>query len=135
MRPNHALAIARHRSRKDFTTIAVVFTSDDRFLRERNRYTYKVLRSARVKAGDNVVVQIPSGAYRVGVVSEVHKTPQITGQEPYDFKWIVQKVDPSTHTRLTNLDTEFKEYIANRDTERLLRESLDFLKKQGRGRK
>lgn len=123
MRPNHALALMRYRKRKDFTTARVRFSSAREF-------TYKVLRTAKLKAGDHVVVVFPTSEYGIGRVTEVHAQPQITGTEPWDFKWIVQRIDARAYTRLTEEDVEFNKYIAEQDTERLLQQSVDFMKAQ-----
>lgn len=124
MRPSHALARARYQKRKDFTTISVTFP------RSYRHYTYKVLKSAKVKVGDRVVCQWPSGELVIGVVHNVHRVPLITGAEPFDFKWIVQKVDLTQHARLTKLDDDFKTFLEQRDLERLLKESVAFLSRR-----
>lgn len=126
MRPNHALALMRYRRRKDFTTATVAFNS--RHGTWGRPFTYKVLRDFKLKAGDTVVVVFPTSEFGLGKVVEVHAEPQITGTEPWDFKWIVQKVDPRTYMRLTEEDIEFNKYVAEQDTERLLQQSVDFMK-------
>lgn len=124
MRPNHALARARYQKRKDFTTISVTFPRSYRY------YTYKVLKSAKVKVGDRVVCRWPSGELVIGVVHDVHKMPMITGTEPFDFKWIVQKVDLTQYARLTKLDDDFKTSLEQRDLKRLLKESIASLSRR-----
>ena len=128
MRPNHALALARYQRRKDFTTVEVQWKFGHR------TYTYKALKSERLKVRDYVIVLWPTGDYAVAKVVAVHDKPNIKGTEPWDFKWIVQKIDVARHQRLTKMDHDFTAFVAAQDTERLLRQSLQFMRQAGRAR-
>lgn len=130
MRPNHALAVARYRAKKDFTTIKVVFDPAPSWTHQR-AYTYKALKSMKVKVEDKVLVVLPSGDLKVGRVVEVHPMPQITGKEAFDFKWIVQRIDLERHIKLTAQDAAFAEWVAEQDTKRLLKQSREFFKENG----
>lgn len=58
------------------------------------RYTYKTT-DASLKEGDFVVVDTPSGGYKVAMVTEVHTHAKIDPDVSYHYKWIVCRVDDS----------------------------------------
>lgn len=70
-------------------------------------YTYKALKVTGVKVGDSVVVDSPSKGLCVVPVVEVHDTPQIDLDAPFEYKWIVQKVDRAEYDSLVDKERQF----------------------------
>lgn len=78
--------------KKDYNTIGVRFLQGPNLTKI---YTYRIRKGAKVHLGQELVV--PSkidGVIQnsVGVVVEIHKTPQDTG--PYEYKFVTGKVQP-----------------------------------------
>lgn len=69
-------------------------------------YTYKAHKSLELKAGDEVVVDTPRGT-KVAAVLHVDETPQIDANAPFEYKWIVCKVDRTAYEQQLKEDREF----------------------------
>lgn len=65
-------------------------------------YTYKT--ELDLEVGDEVVVDSPSTGMTVVYVSQIHDLPQLDTQAPFQYKWVVSKVDRAGYD--TRLETE-----------------------------
>lgn len=110
MNQNHLLALLQ----TGYTTLNVEFPPDtaaslNSRIGARRLYTYKVLTEDGVKVGDTVVVDTPRDGLKLGLVVEVHKSPQINVSATFNYKWIVQKVDTSRYDVAVQKEDEFLE--------------------------
>jgi hypothetical protein len=78
----------------------------DRDYRDRT-YIYKVPKDAGVKVDDAVVVDSPSNGLTIARVVEVHSAPQIDLDAPFEYKWIVQKIDRTDYDQRIAREREF----------------------------
>lgn len=126
MKPAHALAVTRYRMLRDFTTVHIQFAPGEK------RYTYKALKSERIKKGDRVVVMLWDGEMRIVQVVRVDRKPKFDVKANWDYKWIVQKIDTARHQQLEREDRRFLAHISAQETKRLLQESVKFFKFKGK---
>ena len=86
-------------------------------------YTYKVPKDAGVAVDDFVVVDTKSRGLTLARVVEAHESPQIDIDAPFDYKWIVQKVDRDGYQRRVQAERVFADTML--DIERVRqRESM-----------
>lgn len=99
MKAAHILSLIQN----DYTTIGVQFKPHDKV------YTYKALLADNIAVGDKVVLQSVYAPfnYAVGNVDRVDETPQIDTNAPYDYKWIIQRVDTTRHDALVSVEQRF----------------------------
>lgn len=69
-------------------------------------YTYKALEAWGLEPGDEVVVPA-RGMFVVGTVAEVNQHFKADLNVPFQYKWIVQKVDFTKYNNLTEADSDF----------------------------
>ena len=74
-------------------------------------YTYKAPLSMGLEKGDLVVVPARS-KFQVVTVAEVHESPKIDVNKPFDYKWVGQKVDLSAYHDQTKREREAVEQIS-----------------------
>lgn len=79
-------------------------------------YTFKINTSEFPVIGDHVVVSTTKGM-RVGVIREVHASPQIDLHADYDYKWVVGKI---------NMD----DYLATLHREKAFTTALEEIERQ-----
>lgn len=82
-----------------YTTVCVKFKETDV-----KTYTYKVMKSDNVVAGDSVVVNSPSQGLVVVTVVEAHVEPRIDINANFKYQWIVQKVDTTNYKKRSDLE-------------------------------
>ena len=104
-----------------YTTVQARFQSSGRL------YTYKAKKD-QVKKGDHAVVNAPGGLAIVEII-KVDKAPCINVDAPYNYKWLVQKVDLSEYNQVVALEVEFNEVIAEVERERKKEELLNSFNK------
>lgn len=113
MNQKHLLSLLQN----DFTTVDVVFESSvqdsfGRAVSQSKAYTYKAHLKDGVQVGDKVVVDSPSKGLSVVTVVAVDKTPRIDVHAPFDYKWIIQKVDTSRYEEMLKKEEQFLEAMA-----------------------
>ena len=76
-------------------------------------YTFKcpLAWAERLKEGDHVVVPGKNVGYAVVVVAEVHDKPRIEVDADFDYKWVVQLVNPAMHERIVAKEKRLQEQI------------------------
>lgn len=104
----------------NFTTVKVQSPTNWNEQASQKEYTYKVLLSDKIEVGDFVVVKVPSGDFKVCLVSHVDKTPDLKLYTNVDLKWIVQKVDTTRFDRITEYESKFEQVLvlAERTTQK-----------------
>lgn len=75
-------------------TVGVTFDSGSR------RYTYKARASEGIEVGNKVVVDSPSAGYVTATVVAVDAFADIDLDKPWNYKWIVQKVDDAFYKEI-----------------------------------
>lgn len=110
MNQRHLLSLLQN----GFTTIHVVFESNmhDGFGSVKSQsktYTYKADLKDNIQVGDKVIVDSPTKGLHVVTVANVDKTPRIDVSAPFDYKWIVQKVDTTLYNERLKKEEEFLE--------------------------
>lgn len=88
-----------------FTTVQVVFRASQHSIaatqyeagRIPKPYTYKASLDDKLTTEDYVVVDTPTHGFVVAKVVGVDATPDLDLDADYDYKWIVQKVDPTKY--------------------------------------
>lgn len=96
-----------------YTTIRVVFQNErDRVVPSTGRvYTYKT-KKLDTQVGQTVVVRV-SGKYALAQIVEVHDTPRIDVDADFDYKWVVQVVDPTEYNTIREAEAIFAETLQN----------------------
>lgn len=109
-----------HALLENYTTVVVEFLTGQV---SSKHYTYKVPTSWGVKMYDQLVVDTPSG---VGVVHvlEVHAVPQLDSDADFQYKWAVQKVDPTEYKALQAREQAFLEKMVVVEREHARRDVL-----------
>ena len=94
-----------------YTTIEVVFQNDsNRQVPSTGRhYTYKT-KHLDLAVGQTVVVRV-SGRYALAEVVKIHDIPQIDVDAEFEYKWIVQLVDPTEYNEIMDAERAFKETL------------------------
>lgn len=89
-----------------YTTVNVRFKETDT-----KTYTYKVMKSDGVAAGDSVVVNSPSHGLVVVTVVEAHVEPRIDINANFKYQWIVQKVDTAAYKKRLDLEERLSQSL------------------------
>jgi len=76
-------------------------------------YTYKVPRDEAIAIDDYVVVHGEHSGLAIGRVVRVDADPRIDVDAPYDYKWIVQRVDRETYQRRVDAERAFSDAMLN----------------------
>lgn len=107
------------------TTIKVAFGKAARTAPSRNRdameelpksapeqtFTYKVRKDWNVAVDDAVVVESPQNGLQIVRVVEVHASPQIDLDAPFEYKWVIQKIDRAEHDAQVAKEHEFNQMM------------------------
>lgn len=102
--PLNEFARKRAALKKDFVTIEVTYISPSV---TNGTYTYKALRSLKLKKHDIVVVPMgPANVPMTAKVLTVHKNPLISNVS-YQYKWVIGKVDFTTYDDLIHQDEKY----------------------------
>lgn len=120
-KPNHLISLLQN----DFTTVEVLFPNSN------SSYTYKVPLSMvqeGLKPLDMVVVPARSG-FSVATVYTIHDSPQIDLDAPFEYRWIVQKVDTTAYDTRILREREFTESMKAIEKEKRKAEALEDFKK------
>jgi hypothetical protein len=80
-------------------------------------YTFKVLRDLILEPGDLVLIESTRGFFRTVEVVSVDKNPDIDYEAPFEYKWIVSKVDLSDYQNI-------------KQREQQILDKIEFLKRQ-----
>jgi hypothetical protein len=103
MRAKHILALIQN----DYTTVEVAYNKDST-----NTYTFKALKADEITANDLVVVPANTKFdYTVAQVVAVHDEPQIDTSAPYDYKWIVGKVNLKRYAAIEEVEARFEKTL------------------------
>lgn len=102
MKPNHVISLLQG----SYTTVDVRFDLLSKL------YTYKT-RLSLVK-GDWAVVLVKNVLKIVEVIS-VHSAPKIDYEAPYDYKWIVQKVDMTMYEKTVKEEQKLQTHLDTLD--------------------
>lgn len=82
---------------QDYTSIKVVFTINLPFdpvaVGAQTGYTYLMPYAMDLRVGDAVVVPVTSGGFKIGQVIAVDAQPGLNLDAPFQYKWVVGKVD------------------------------------------
>lgn len=91
-----------------YTTVEVVFQNDsNRVVPSTGRhYVYKT-KKLDIQVDQTVVVRV-SGKYALAQVVAVHDVPRIDVDADFDYKWIVQVVDPTEYNTTREAENTFK---------------------------
>lgn len=99
--------------RTDYYTVSVHFAVDDRkyAVNDTKAYTYKVSKDMEVKEGDDLLVYVasrgqPIHALKVVRVVSVNREAEIEEDSPFDYKWIVAKLDDVMASYYANLEKD-----------------------------
>jgi len=89
----------------------MVRPNEERLAERHQRYTYKAPKDAGIAVDDAVVVESPSNGLCIVRVVEVHQTPQIDLDAPFEYKWIVQKVDRTGYDERVARERKFADMM------------------------
>lgn len=71
-------------------------------------YTYKAKKSLKLQPGDAVVVPSARGlGIKIGLVHSVQEVPDIDLDAPFEYKWIVDKVDTTEYDKTLTEERQF----------------------------
>ena len=76
----------------NYTTVKVKFPNGRGGTSDKD-YTYKVPLDAKVQVEDYVVVDTSTTGYAIAQVVKVDESPDINLDAPYQYSWIIQKVE------------------------------------------
>lgn len=79
----------------NYTTVMVKFEEGGK------QYTYKTY-IEDFKVGDQAVVDV-KGVTKVVTISQVHKAPRLDANAPWEYRWIVCKVDRDVYEQVERL--------------------------------
>lgn len=108
--------------RQDYYTVRVTFKSGS------GQYTFKVHDSIALEMGDQVVVQTKYGS-SVADVLFVDDIPQINYDAPFEYSWVVQKVDRTQYDKLTEQDRKIIDEGKKREHKMNQQRALEFFSK------
>lgn len=95
-----------------------------------NSYTYKALASENVEAGDSVVVLTPREGYKIATVQEVKTSDFIDLSVPFDYKWIIQKVDTTNYKAIEEREAKLRQVLASAQLRKQREELLAIYKEE-----
>lgn len=116
MNLNHLMSLLQD----DYVTVEVAFSVKG--VVSSNTFTYKAPKAFNLATGDKVIVDSPTNGLTVVTVVNVHQYGDINIDAPFDYKWIVQKVDTSGYHERLNREKEFMDAL--RDAEVLRRRQM-----------
>lgn len=71
-------------------------------------YTYKARLEDKLQVGDYVVVDTPREGFKIVRVVGVDPSPVIDVNSPFEYKWVVQKIDTTTYDAIQANEQNFK---------------------------
>jgi len=74
-------------------------------------FTYKVRKDWNVSVNDAVVVESPQNGLQIVRVVEVHVAPQIDLDAPFEYKWVIQKIDRTGHDEQVAKENQFNQMM------------------------
>lgn len=107
-----------------FVLVSVCFAGNNNF------YTYKALSSENILAGDSVVVLTPKDDYKVATVNEVKTSDFIDLSVPFDYKWIIQKVDTTSYKAIKEREAKLRSVLAGAQLRKQREELLAIYKEE-----
>lgn len=115
---NHLVTLLQ----EHYTTVEVQFQETSK------SYTYKITKdmAADLLAGHKLVVDAPRGLHVVTVI-KVHDEPQIDPDQPYAFKWAVQRVDTAPYEEQVKREAEAVELLKKAKRKQAQMEALNAL--------
>lgn len=78
---------------------------------EPESWTYKVRKDMGIQVDDAVIVDSPSNGLQIVRVVAVHDTPQIDLDAPFEYKWVIQKIDRAEHDAQVAKEHEFNQMM------------------------
>lgn len=105
-----------------YTTVHVTFDSACRS----QAYVYKAPTKMGVAVGDMLVVPARD-AFQVGWVKSVDKSPKIDVKAPFEYKWVVQKVDTTQYTDQTQREAQALEQLEDAQRAEAQRKAMEML--------
>jgi hypothetical protein len=109
----------------DYTTVMARFPGSSK------QYTYKT-HIEDFKVGDQAVVDA-RGETKIVTITQVHKTPRLDPNAPYEYKWIICKVDRDEYKQLDRLKLQPRKATLAETVKALpskLRNAVDFTTKE-----
>lgn len=88
-------------------------------------WTYKVRKDSGIKVDDAVIVESPQNGLQIVRVVEVHDTPQIDLDAPFEYKWIIQRVDRTEHDEQVAKERQFNDTMLEVERTRIREETLN----------
>lgn len=88
-------------------------------------FTYKIRKDSGVKVDDAVIVESPQNGLQIVRVVEVHDTPQIDLDAPFEYKWIIQRVDRTEHDEQVAKERQFNDTMLEVERTRIREETLN----------
>lgn len=92
---------------------------------EQSAFTYKVRKDSGIKVDDAVIVESPQNGLQIVRVVEVHDTPQIDLDAPFEYKWIIQRVDRTEHDEQVAKERQFNDTMLEVERTRIREETLN----------
>jgi hypothetical protein len=74
-------------------------------------FIYKVRKDEGIKVDDAVVVESPQNGLMIVRVVAVHDAPQIDLDAPFEYKWIIQKIDRTAHDEQVDKERRFNDMM------------------------
>jgi hypothetical protein len=105
-----------------YTTVNVTFAADN----SGQSYTYKAPTKMGVAVGDMPVVPARK-AFAIVWVKSVDASPKINVEAPFEYKWVVQKVDMTAYVDQTERERQAAEAIEEAQRLKAQREALQAL--------
>lgn len=118
MNKMHLLALLQ----TGYTTVQVCFDDNGKG----QTYTYKAPTKMDIAVGDMLVVPARD-TFSLGWVKAVDKLPKIDVKAPFEYRWVVQKVDTSAFTDQTEREAQALEQLEDAQRAEAQRKAMELL--------
>lgn len=131
MRQSHILSMLQ----TGYTTIKVVYNIPKAVVTDptcslpkdvQKGYTFKT--AIDVEVNDLVVVPHDKNGLAICQVVEVHKEPELDLDAPYDYKWVIDKIDLTTYQHLLKAEQKGLEGLRKLEVQKRKADILEGLK-------
>lgn len=113
---------------KNVRTLTVNFPESDSLSQRQYKYKYVLNEDDPIKVADQLVVPTLGGtAFLIGVVSEIHKVPQIDHTSDEKIQWIVQKINSTEYVELKIREKEFADTVLTMQQEQVVSQAAQML--------